>query len=76
MRTTIRLDPDIEKAVDRLRRESDVGVSDAVNLLARRGLSVKPKRRKFKQRTAKLGIAIDVGNVAEALDLIEETGRS
>ena len=71
MRTTIRLEPDIEKAVGKLRRETDLGVSEAVNLLARRGLSAKAKRRKFKQRTSKVGIAIDISNVAEALDLIE-----
>ena len=69
VRTTITLDDDITAAVARLREERHIGLSEAVNELARAGLasSRTPRRRAFKQRTAKLGLRLDVANVAEAL---------
>jgi hypothetical protein len=71
MRTTINLDPDVAAAVDRLRRREGLGMSEALNRLARAGL-VKPERRtRFKQRTADLGAMVDVSNVAEVIDLAE-----
>ena len=71
MRTTISLDPDVAAAVDQLRRREGLGVSEALNRLARAGL-VKPERRtRFKQRTADLGAMVDVSNVAEVIDLAE-----
>ena len=76
MRTTINLDPDVAAAVDRLRRREGLGVSEALNRLARAGL-VKPERRtRFKQRTADLGgFLVDVSNVQEALDVAEGPNR-
>jgi hypothetical protein len=71
MRTTIQLDPDVQAALDDMRRSSDLGVSEAVNLLIRRGLTAPPERRPFRQRTAPLGLRIDVRNVGEALELLE-----
>ena len=71
MRTTVKLDSDIEMAVEQLRAESGLGLSEAINELARRGLATRRKRRTFKQRTSSLGVAIDVSNVAEALELLE-----
>lgn len=75
MRTTVTLDPDVAAAVGRLRRERGVGVSEAVNDLARAGLTLKRARRPFKQRTARLSLTIDVANVAEALELLESPAR-
>jgi Arc/MetJ family transcription regulator len=71
MRTTVDLDDDVAAAVGRLRRESGIGVSEAVNQLARSGLTVRPERKPFVQRTARLGLKIDVTNVADALDVAE-----
>ena len=71
MRTTINLDPDVAAGVDRLRRTEGLGVSEALNRLARAGLVTGARRAPFKQRTADLGATVDVANVAEALDLIE-----
>ncbi|MGH2466747.1 MAG: CopG family transcriptional regulator [Candidatus Limnocylindrales bacterium] len=72
MRTTIDLDEDVAAAVAQLRR-SGVGVSEAVNRLARAGLTAKPARGKFHQQSAPIGIRIDVTNVAEAVELLDET---
>ena len=56
MRTTINLDDDVAAAVRRLQDEAGLGVSQAVNRLARAGLAVKPTRTRFRQRTARLDL--------------------
>jgi len=71
MRTTVNLDDDVAAAVRRLRDERGIGVSEAVNRLARVGLMVKPARSRFRQRTARLGLTLDVSNIAEALELLD-----
>jgi hypothetical protein len=71
MRTTITLEDDVAAAVRRLHREQGLGVSEAVNRLARAGLTVKGERATFRQRTARLGLKVDVTNLGEALELLE-----
>ncbi len=73
MRTTITFDDDVAAAVERLRRERSSGVSAVVNDLVRRALATSDRpSTAFRQRTAPLGLRIDVGNVAEALELLDE----
>lgn len=74
MRTTVSLDDDVAAAVEEIRRTRRVGLSEAVNELARAGMAAPRKRRAFRQRTAELGIHIDVSNVAEALDILDGPG--
>lgn len=69
------LDEDVAAALARIRRERGVGQSEALNELARRGMSVRPDRPAFRQRTANLGPGVDVRNVAEALEQLEGPGR-
>jgi hypothetical protein len=71
MRTTVNLDEDVAAAVARLRHERGMGVSEALNHLARTGLTVRRVARPFRQRTARLGLTVDVTNVAEALELLD-----
>lgn len=71
MRTTITLDKEVAAAIDRLRREEGIGLSEAVNRLARAGLARRQERQPFRQRRAEMGLSIDVSNVAEALELAE-----
>lgn len=73
MRTTITLDADVAAAIDRVRRERSVGLSQAVNELVRAGLvTTKPKREPFVQKTYPMGPAlIDVTNVWEAIEAAE-----
>ena len=72
MRTTINLDPDVAAAVDRLRRTEKLGLSEALNRLARAGLAQPGRRTRFRQRTADMGdFLVDVTNVQEALDVAE-----
>lgn len=71
MRTTVEFDKDAAAAVDALRRETGVGVSDAVNQLIRRGLLVDTAREPFHQTTHLLGVRMDVSNIADALEILE-----
>lgn len=71
MRTTIELDSDTARAVQELRRDEGRGVSEAVNELIRRGLLAEPPIKRFEPRTRRLGIKIDVSNVADALEVLE-----
>lgn len=71
VRTTVTLDDDVAAAIDRIRRERSIGLSDAVNELIRAGLLVKQPRRTFRQRSRAIGLRVDVTNVAEALELLE-----
>lgn len=71
MRTTIRLDPEVAAAAERLRQERRIGLGVAVNELARAGLAREPKASRFEQRTASVGLQIDVTDVADALELLD-----
>lgn len=74
MRTTVTLDDDVEAAVARLRREQGLGVSEALNQLARRGLAVRDQPAAYRHRSADLGIRIDVTNISDVLELLDESG--
>lgn len=72
MRTTITLAPDVAAAVEALRREGR-GVSDAVNELARRGLTEgRQERKPFVQQTSPMGRPlIPLDDIDAALDYLE-----
>ena len=72
MRTTVRLDPDVAAAAERLRRERHIGLGEAVNALARAGLERKEEDKPFRQRTARVGVQIDVTDIADALELLDQ----
>jgi hypothetical protein len=71
VRTTIELDDDTVKAIVELRRETGAGLSEAVNILIRRGLLPRAEPTPFRQRTQSLGISVDVSNVVNALEDLE-----
>lgn len=71
MRTTVDLADDVLAAVQKVRRDRGIGLSDAVNELARAGLSRPPQPGRFQQRTHALGLKLDVSNVADALETLE-----
>ena len=64
-------DREVAQATEALRRERGLGVSEAVNELVRRGLVAEPTRRPFRQRTAALGLSVDVSSVADALEVLD-----
>ena len=71
MRITVEFDDDTAQALAHLRRESGMGLSEAVNALVRRGLLTEASPAPFVQQTRPLGMRTDVTNVAEAIDLLE-----
>jgi len=71
MRTTIEFDPDTSAAIEELCRAEQIGVSDAVNTLIRRGLLTSTPTARFQQRTRSVGLRVDVSNIAEALETLE-----
>lgn len=71
MRTTVEFADDVARAVQELRRNEGLGVSEAVNELIRRGMLPGAERSRFVQPTHPIGLKIDVSNVAEALDVLE-----
>lgn len=72
MRTTVRLDPEVAAAVEHLRREHHIGLGEAVNELARAGLSQTQKPARFRQRTASVGLNVDVTDIANTLELLDQ----
>jgi hypothetical protein len=71
MRTTVTLDDDVAAAVERIRRERGVGVSQAINELVRAGLAVKPTASGFRQPSVSIGVQVEGTNVAEALEQLD-----
>jgi Arc/MetJ family transcription regulator len=72
MRTTVTLDDDVAGEVRRLRR-TGIGVSEAVNRLVRAGLVGEGRRGgAYVHRSERLGLRIDVSNVAEVLALLDD----
>ncbi len=72
MRTTLTLADDVVAAIERLRRERSIGISDAVNELVRAGLASQQRSRaRFRQKSHDLGEGIDFDNVGDALETLD-----
>jgi hypothetical protein len=71
MRTTVTLSDDVAAAVERLRRERGIGLSEALNELVRGGLTAERPRKRFRQKTHDFGNGIDVSNIAEAIETLD-----
>ena len=71
MRTTLTLADDVAAAVEQLRRERSIGMSEAVNELVRAGLTKQEKAAPFRQKAHDLGSGIDVDNVADAIETLD-----
>ncbi len=71
MRTTLTLADDVARAVESLRRERGIGISEAVNELMRRGLTMRHPPMPFKPKTHRMSARIDVTDVWEAIEAAE-----
>jgi hypothetical protein len=52
-----------------------MGLSQALNLLARRGMTRGPESKtteKYKHRASRIGLKLDVTNIADVLDLLDD----
>lgn len=67
------IDSDVAVEIERLRRDG-MGLSEALNLLARRGITraAQAKPVKYEHRTSRIGLKVDVTNIAEVLDLLDD----
>lgn len=72
MRTTVSLDDDVAAAVQRLRRDRGLGLSEAINQLARQGLLGGSEQPGYEHRTVDVGITVDVTDVGAVLDVLDE----
>jgi metal-responsive CopG/Arc/MetJ family transcriptional regulator len=72
VRTTITLADDVAAAVEQIRRERSIGLSEAVNELVRAGLAERAPRKPFRQKTYDMGKAfVDYSNVWEAIETVD-----
>jgi hypothetical protein len=71
MRTTVNLADDVAAGVEKLRRERGVGLSEALNDLARAGLTMERPARQFRQKSHDLGSGIDFSNIGEAIETLD-----
>jgi hypothetical protein len=71
MRAKVTFADDVAAAVEELRRNRGIGVSDAVNELVRAGLLADRPRQPFRQQTHDLGAALDVSDVGAALERLD-----
>lgn len=77
MRTTVTLADDVAAAVEALRRERSIGMSDAVNELVRVGLTKQARpAAPFRQRSHDLGRGIDFDNIADTLETLDGPSSS
>jgi hypothetical protein len=71
MRTTITLADDVAAGVEKVRRERDLGLSEAVNDLIRAGLADRGDRPPVDFPTFDVGVGIDVRNIGEVIEMLE-----
>jgi hypothetical protein len=69
MRTTVTLDPDVEKMLRHAVRQHGQSFKTVLNTAVRRGLSHKPKLKRFRQPTARMGPPAPGVNLIKALAL-------
>ena len=72
MRTTITIADDVFAEMERLRAEQGLGPSEALNLLARRGMArVAEPRADYLHRTADIGISVDMTDIGAVLEMLD-----
>lgn len=75
MRTTVTLEKDVAAAVERVRREGGLGLSEAVNDLIRKGLLYQRPRKRFVQKSQPMGALIDLTDVGGTIEYLEGRDR-
>ena len=73
MRTTLTLQADVAAAVERLRRSDGIGVSEAVNRLAREGLAKAQASSSYEHDSYDMGQKLDVTDIGDVIGLMDET---
>jgi hypothetical protein len=71
MRTSVTFDDDVAAEIQRLRCVSGIGVSKAVNLLIRSGMSRPRERSVYGQSGTDMGQRIDVTAIGRAIEQLD-----
>jgi hypothetical protein len=71
VRTTVTLDDDVAAEIQRLRRESGIGLSEALNLLVRSGMARPNERVVYKQSATDMGQRFDITDIGGVLELLD-----
>lgn len=72
MRTTVNLDDEVSAAIDRMRHDEGIGLSEALNRLAKQGLAAKSSSERYVHRPVSLGVRVDITNIGDVLDLLDD----
>ena len=72
MRTTVTLADDVAAAVRRLQRDGGIGVSEAINRLAREGMANPKTRPVYEHKSYGMGLKLDVACIGKALAMLDE----
>lgn len=70
MRTTVTLAADVAAEIERL-RATGLGPSEALNMLARRGMSSGSPRADYVHEASPIGIEMDVRNIGDVLETLD-----
>jgi hypothetical protein len=76
VRTTINLDDDVASEAAKLQRERGLGLSAAVNELARAGFQAARQEYHYEHITHDMGALVDLSDVADVLELLDEADRA
>jgi hypothetical protein len=76
VRTTINLDDDVASEVAKLQRERGLGLSAAVNELARAGFQAARQEFRYEHISRDMGALVDLSDVADVLELLDEADRA
>jgi hypothetical protein len=76
VRTTINLDDDVASEVAKLQRKRGLGLSAAVNELARAGFQATREEFHYKHISRDMGALVDLSNIADVLEMLDEADRS
>ena len=72
MRTTVTLDDEVSAAIDRMRQDEGIGLSEALNRLAKQGLATKISAETYVHHSVPLGLRVDITNIGDVLDLLDD----
>jgi hypothetical protein len=75
VRTTINLDDDVASEVAKLQRERGLGLSAAVNELARAGFRTARQEYHYEHVSHDMGALVDLSDIADVLELLGEADR-
>lgn len=73
MRTTVTLDEDVAAEIRRLSRTEGIGISEALNRLARAGAAAPRPASRYRARSAELGLRLSVDDIGAVLELLDES---